>query len=452
MARDLGPVPTQTPTSTTPAVGGGRDFGSISLDQGMAGLAHSQSTLDRYNTETAQAKAVSDKANSPLGLAQETTKQTVNNIFGGPVKAIRSGVQAVGELFGAKPNYNQTYTDFAGNTQKTLQGDVYAGDKSVAGAATEFGAEAASLLPIGKAASLGEKLIAKPVSKLTSYVAERAAKKAEEKAVTATIDAVDPALSGKKAVAAYKQVVTGQRGSVAPSVFHEQGLTPNQQTVNLGTRLKDLGLNAKDHVGNLDKLANGLTDTETKLQAALKGGDPEVKYLADKQTLLGKLNEVKTNAPEEFRIKDSQAMVDRVTNFANKIVAKADDSIGGVRDARTAFDTQAKREFPNAFKPDGTVDTKTPAGYAIKTARDTINEHLYHTAPNGSEIQSLIGHEADIYKAAQTIAEKAAKGNGSNAFAQWAKANPKKWELIKYGTAGVGGAEAVNIGKGLLSE
>lgn len=423
MARDLGPVPTQTPTSTTPAAGGGRDFGSISLDQGMAGLAHSQATLDRYNTETAQAKAVSDKANSPLGLAQETTKQSVNNIFGGPVKAIRSGVQAVGELFGVKPNYNQTYTDFAGNQQKTLQGDVYAGDKSVAGAATEFGAEAAGVLPIGKAASLGEKLLAKPVSKLTSYVAERAAKKAEEKAVQESIDAVYNSPTGKKFVNTSSQVVKGQRELTPASVFREQGLTPDQQTVNLGTRLKDLGLSSKDPVKNTQKLMAAMDDTETKLQAALKG-DPNIKYLADKPTLYTKLADIQKNAPNEFRIGDNPKIVKSVVDFANKTIQKADDSIEGLRNAVTEFDNQAKRQYPSAYK-DGKIDTKTAAGNTIKNIRDAIREHTYDTAPNGSEVQALIGREADLFRAGEAAFEKAKGGQGEKLWIQWAKAHPK---------------------------
>ncbi len=254
----------------------------------------------------------------------------------------------------------------------------------------------------------------------------------------ASIDAVNPDLTGKNLQNAYKQTVTGKRSVTPSSMFEEQGLSPDERTINLGTRLSDLKL-TKNPVKNLDTLGNELDSTEVKLDEALQG-DKEINYNADKHTLFEKLNEIKTDTPEEFRVKDSTAMINRVTTFANKIISKTEDSIKGIRDARTSFDAQAKREFPNAFKPDGSIDTKTPSGYAIKTVRDAINEHLYSTAPNGSEIRKLIAREADIFKATEVIAKKASLGEGKTTLSQLAKDNPGIARLIKYGlTALIGG-------------
>lgn len=252
------------------------------------------------------------------------------------------------------------------------------------------------------------------------------AKRAEKKAVDQSIDAVYSSPTGKKFTQASNQVVTGDRQITPASIFREQGLTPDQQTVNLGTRLKDLGL-GKDSVKNTDIIAKGMEDTEARLQTELSA-HPEI--TANKPVLVSTLDAIKTGAPQEFRIRDSQAMINRAVDFAKKVISTSDDSIKGVRTARTAFDSQAKREFPTAFKPDGSIDIKTPAGYAIQTARDAINEHLYNTAPNGSEIQALVGREADLYRAGRIAMEKASSGQGKKAFQKWVEENPKKSALI----------------------
>lgn len=296
------------------------------------------------------------------------------------------------------------------------------------GALEAVGGPAASL--IGKVGGLAKPIISALADStgVTKFLADRA----DKKALQSTLDAVYNSPTGKKFTQTAGQIIGGKREITPSSIFREQGITPDQQTVDLATRLKDVGL-GKDPVKNTQILANEMTNTEAKLQTALKG-DPSVQYLADKPKLFQTLDEVKNTAPEEFRIKDSQTMVNKVVDFANKLATKAEDNIGGLRDGRIAFDSQAKREFPSAFKPDGTIDTKTPSGYAIKTIRDSWNEHLYNTAPNGSEIQSLIGRESDLYRANQAAVEKAASGQGKKSIQRWIENNPKKAGAI--GAAG----------------
>lgn len=237
-----------------------------------------------------------------------------------------------------------------------------------------------------------------------------------------SVEAVNPDLTGKKLTNAYKQAVTGNREITPSSIFGEQGLSPDQQTANLGKRLNDLGL-GKDPVKNLDTLGSALKDTEAKIDTALKG-DPELNYNANKPELAQKLDTLKTKLPREFSaIKDSTTAFNDVVDFAKETLAKTEDTITGLRDARSAFDAQARIEYPNAFK-EGGIDIKTPAGRAIKLVRDTMNEHLYNTAPNGSEIQQLIGREADIFRATDNIAPKAAAGDGATGVAKFVKEHP----------------------------
>lgn len=256
-------------------------------------------------------------------------------------------------------------------------------------------------------------------------LAKKAFTKSDSKALKETIDAVNPDLSGKKLESAYQQVVKGDRTVKPSGIFTEQTLSPSDRAIAIGKRLASGDTladgtviepvilksgNSTVHAKNLPILKKALTNTEEKLNVALDG-NPEINYNADRPQLIENLNKGLEDAPRGFRIGPDKPVVEDVFSFAKKVASESEDSIKGLREARTAFDTQAKTQYPNAFK-EGVIDTKTAAGSAIKKARDIFNEHLYNTAPNGSDIQKLIGHEADIYQATEPIAAKAAKGEG----------------------------------------
>lgn len=274
------------------------------------------------------------------------------------------------------------------------------------------------------------------------------------------IDAVNPDLTGKKLAGSYADIVKNGRTVTPSGLFTEQSLAPSERAVATGTRLStELPLSTTladgtadtlpavqftgTPVKDLQALGDNLNQTEEKLTTALKG-DPEINMNADKPTLQKNLADLKTNAPREFNsnIKDNTNQYDNVINFAQELIDASDDSIMGLRDARTAFDAQAKREFPSAFK-DGFIDTKTPQGAAIKSARDVINEHLYNTAPNGSDIKALVGREADIFNATDAIAPKAAALDGQNWFQQFTTKYPKLTKRLGIGLAGVGGVDVL---------
>jgi len=265
-----------------------------------------------------------------------------------------------------------------------------------------------------------DSVLGTPEEQAAAATAKTAAQSAKD--TQSTISAIDPELTGAKNAKAYQQVVTGNRTVTKSGLFTEQSLSPAERTIQQGTRLaQDVSLSdgtsvgkvvlGKDPIKNQTILRQALTDTENKLTTALKG-DPEINYNADKPTLFESLNDARNNAPNEFRIGENKKVTADVFNFANKVVTKADDSIEGIRDARTSFDAQARMQYPNAFNPDGTVNVKTAAGNAVKKARDVINEHLYNTAPAGSDIQKLIAREADIFQVNPSVSAKAAAGAG----------------------------------------
>lgn len=267
----------------------------------------------------------------------------------------------------------------------------------------------------GAAAKEGVSVAATAAKDAVTKELQQTALKTGKTALDKTIGAVDPELTGSKLKDAYKEVVTQGREVKPGTILNPQELSPGAQSVKIGTRLHEAGIALSGKpVQDLKTLGNALKNTEDKIGTLLKGSDPEVVYNADKPTLLGKLNDIKASTPREFSaIKDSKAVHDSVVDFAKEVVGKADDSVEGLRDARTAFDAQARKEFPTAFR-NGAIDDKTPAGRAIKAARNAINDHLYDTAPEGSEIKKLIGREADIFRATDSVASRAKDLHGTS--------------------------------------
>lgn len=279
-------------------------------------------------------------------------------------------------------------------------------------------------------------------------VAQQATKTAPD-AVERSIDAVNPLLKGKTKAEAYVDIVRGNREAKPAHLFQPQGVTPTQEIKDLGTRLSDV-LKSEDPLDNLVSLGKDLNTTEGKLYAKL-AGDPEMQYTADKQTLKQRLVDAQKQIPREFAsIRDSKSVFNNVFDYAKELAQKADDTIAGIRDARVKFDSQAKLEYPGAFK-EGYIDMKTPAGRAIKQARDVFNEHLYETAPNGSEIKDLIRREADIFNATDHIAQKAAQLHGLDKLNKVQKFFKEHPIALTLGAAAAIGGGATAVGSKIVN-
>ena len=255
-----------------------------------------------------------------------------------------------------------------------------------------------------------------------------------------TLDALTPELSSKKLTNAYKEVVTGKRTLQESGILTGQQLSNPEEVKNLADSLSDISF-VKDPAKNLNLLGNDLKQTETRLTTLLEADKTPIV----KESLTDTLDNLNAELPREYRgIKDSETAFKNVIDFAKEKVLETEPTVNGLRNARIAFDNQARKEFPNAFKEAGFIDTKTPAGRAIKLGRDTINDYAYNTAEKGSELQKLIKREADIFKANEIIAPKASTFDQKNFFKKFYIQHPVISKII----GGAGAAEIIKHGTG----
>lgn len=370
--------------------------------------------------------------NDIVGGAVKGSLQTANAATGGALgNAARGGLQAIAQtplgamgvsaLQGGAAKWQafaEKYPRAAQDFQAIPEAAQMLLNFTGAGAATKTAEVAAPLLKT--VATTAADVAKTSAINTTTKLAERSTAKALQN----TIDAVTPGLKGKGLIQAYKDVVSGFRDIKSGGIIKPQAIAASDRETGVGKRLfQDVKFNDESvlpgvklqnkPVKDILTLRDALKTTEGKLDEILVGDDPTLVYTADKPALFIKLNEIKTSTPRDYRIGEEGKKYSDVVDFGKELIAKTKDNIKGLRDARLAFDAQAKVQYPSAFK-DGVIDVKTPAGNAIKAVRDAINDHLYATAPEGSAIKELIGREADIYRARDAIAPRAALGEGKS--------------------------------------
>ena len=197
-----------------------------SFDQSQGALAHSQTAIDNLRKQAQEAQVAAQQAQSPLGVAKETAKGTMSQLATGPIRALRSGIDFLGEkLTGKKPE--GTFTGFAGEPVQTYQAQLEGGAKPL-GVAGEAAFDVASMLPVGKGIQAAKMLapkvigalgkVAAPVlSPIKSFLTQRAEKKAVEtltRELTPTVLKPTEKLLGVKA------------GEMRPAGFKAAGVDP----------------------------------------------------------------------------------------------------------------------------------------------------------------------------------------------------------------------------------
>lgn len=363
----MGMAPTPNQTANGFGAANGLLGNMINNPNGNFGFHQTAAQLE---PQAQQAEQQAQQAASPMNIAGETARGTMGALFDPIIKSARSGVQAIGEMFGAKPDYNQTYQGIGG-PQQTLQSDVYQGKTSPLMGAGEFALNAASTLPIGKLGSAGvsaaeavapkvaeavaPKLaeaggaiskLAKPItSPIMDYLAQRADKKATE-SLTQTIM---PKLNAKEIKLALRDgriqpgkdpslLRGGTPDQIMPSKETQQSVNTIKQYIPDAGKLKAPELHAKigDEVKNMGASLRPVMDT-TKITPETIG-----KITKDWQALKAK-QLADPYAPATANVEKLQA--DFENNFLKKSKA---GNFGDLWDTRIAYDASVPANVKNA--------------------------------------------------------------------------------------------------------
>ncbi len=341
---------------------------------------------------------------SPLSGVVETGLNAVNKATGGAAgNAVNAGFDKVKSELMSHPAIAKFAQDNP-NLPEIIQNLVTIGG-------TAFGLEKAP--EIKAAATKGAETVSEGASALKSKVLPVPKTPLEN-----ATEALTPLEKGKALTKGYKDIAIGENRTASKTgVLGKQGLEQADRVDELSKRLQDLNLHPNNHVGNLETLGTEFTKTEAAKRASLKNFP--IKGTIEEVT--SQVDQLKNQIPQEYRgIKDPTKQFKNVMDFGKRMVEETANDPARIgtgentfMDARINFDSQAKKEFPGAYKG-GAIDTKTPAGQAIKLFRDFMNEYSYANSEDGPNLRKLVNRQADIYKAAENIAPKAAAEHGSN--------------------------------------
>ncbi len=431
MATDLGSIPfTIKPTQN------GNSYSSASkptLDTAQASLAQSQSLVDKYHAEDAAYKQAAQVANAPGTIAKKTVAGTVGTLLNGPVKALRSGAQAVGEMFGANFDPNQTYTDFSGTPQKTLQGEVYSGDKSVGQATGEFALDTASILPTAKIGGLGVKAAEKApgvLSKLVpSVVTDYLAKRAEKKLTQTAVQALTPKMTAREteeAVARGLGTVKGGKAAV--------DMTKDKNFMEMVGATRDL-VKGKSAIEDTNAVRSALKSEATDLENKVKVVQQPVSSKGVKTWLdsIQKPIEIESDASQSKKF-------DLTKSTLMKIVDKnlgENSNVGSLLKSRKEFDDLVQKEFPNLYDREN-----APFRNAVKSMRDALNNDIEANLPDGFGYKESLKKQRMFYDAIDNLSSQAPKE--IKGTATWGQRHPVL-KNVGYGVGAYGALEANKV-------
>ncbi len=400
MATDFGKIGFKV---DTPSSSGSKDFGSVSkptFDQSQAALAHSQMAIDGLRQKEVAAQQQAQVANAPSTVAKETVKGTVGGLFNPLVKAARSGVQAIGEAFGAKAP-NEQYTDLSGNPAQTHQADVAQGKESVAGAFGNMALEAATALPIGKGLKVGAE-VAAPVIKEGAGLLERAtapvvkpvadylAKRAEKKALTTSVEALTPKLTPTETKAA----ASSGKGTTSFFGGSKIDMTKDKNFMQIAENAKGI-VKGKNVIEDINSVKNAISSEAENLKTQIATVDHPYTF----RELSSKLS----SAEEPISLKGTpfEKQIVPVKEAAIEIAKKHGGNISGLLDARKEFDALVEKTYPNLWDKEN-----APMRNAISSVRNAMNDFIEANLPVGTGFKESLKKQRMFYDAIDNLATK----------------------------------------------
>jgi hypothetical protein len=196
---------------------------------------------------------------------------------------------------------------------------------------------------------------------------------------------------------------------------------------------------SKTLVENINATRNGIARLASRLkQAVVEQGHDQIYPIKELAA------QIKNTPKPTLLVGDLEKVHQRVVDKMLEIARANGGKVSDLFDARKEFDSFIQKEFPNLYAS----DQLTPMRVAIKDIRRTVNDFIASHLPEDIHFHDSLAHQSRLYTALENMAEKAASGSakeiGTNVLTRAAKRHPNITRLLKYGTAGVAGAEAAH--------
>jgi hypothetical protein len=428
------------------------------FDHSMAGLASSQSALERFSQEADVARANAAAVSSPMGIAKETAKGTLGSLANGALKFVGSAIKAPIDLFnqatGHGPDTSANVPGFGGN-QQTIQGE-FASKTAPAVAAGQMPPLVGTLSPVGQtimgaADVLGSKGLVqgakdvakatvKPVSKLITSYAE---KRAEKKALNDAIEVTKPVLNKKDTISSFKDAA---RNGTSKGYKVE----PSSRDLEVANSVKGIVSKKQAPLDNARAIYQKIADiSETEIRPALQnpGGTPiRINPISDEAPGWSPVVQRLTQVERPDFIK-ADPVLDKTYDLTRQRlveeIQKQPPTLEGLWDARIAFDNIAERQL-------GNLDPGSNEANVIKRAvldtRRALNDYIADTAPNGDVLfRQNLKDLSHMYEAVDNIAEQNRLLLNKTWLTRYMKQNPGKAKSVGalLGVLGLGTAGGI---------
>lgn len=288
----------------------------------------------------------------------------------------------------------------------------------------------ASLIPAVKGGAVTAQATKGFVKETAEQGFKSVAKRAAQRSLDNLAEYLKPVATKAEKEAALRQGRTVMRG-----LSREIDIIPDEQTKKAAQQLQGIVDPKKSYQQNIQSVNREIKNiSEKEVTPFLESNNKAF----NKSQVRSKLETIKTEKPLFFTSEVAEGSTyDKIIRTAMQAIEENKQNAKGLWEARKKFDNLIDERFPNLWdNPDGNSINR-----AISNVRRGMNDYIGELSGDDA-FKAYMSRITNLYDAQSTLVEKGAKEISTNAFQRWAKANPGKARLLKFG-AGLSGTAIV---------
>lgn len=260
----------------------------------------------------------------------------------------------------------------------------------VAAKNVEAGLNIASLLPVGKGASLA----ARPVGEAAGVAATQVEKQIAKKALEEALILIEPQLTKKTATTALKKGLgkITRTGALA--------LEASPADYRIANAIKDFVDISKSIPDNITSLKTGIAEISDKVIQGLR----EHPAIFNENQMRSFLDKTKESSRVIFGTDAAlNNQYDSVIDLYMEQLGKQKNVLEGALEARKQFDNIIEQKFPNLYNNPASDVVRVNA---IKDVRRAVNDFIANKLPEGNEFKSALKQQSEMFTAIDRMAVK----------------------------------------------